>query len=200
MSRWSSKTWGGTSRNRYRTDARGRFDAMDLPAGDYEVEIEVSGFARFREPLLLAGPLVEREIVLAIGTLEETIDVGGDGGDEPGSTVRREGANEPCVVPTDATTGSPTGGHLRLPRMLSRTIPLFPEHLRQDDVAGTVRLEGRIDQGGAVGVLEVVEASHPDFATAAEDAVRGWTWEQALLNCAPVEIGFTIDVRFVPEP
>jgi outer membrane biosynthesis protein TonB len=84
--------------------------------------------------------------------------------------------------------------------MLSRTIPLFPEHLRQDDVAGTVRLEGRIDQGGAVGVLEVVEASHPDFAAAAEDAVRGWTWEQALLNCAPVEVGFTIDVRFVPEP
>jgi hypothetical protein len=60
-----------------------------------------------------------------------------------------------------------------------------------------VRALGTNVPGGAVGVLEVVEASHPDFATAAEDAVRGWTWEQALLNCAPVEVGFRVDVRFV---
>jgi len=185
--------------HRYRTDVQGRFDAMDLPAGDYEVEIAVPGFALFREPVLLAGPLVDREIVLVVETLEETITVGGDGGDQPGSAVSREPATAPCMVPTDATTLSPIGGHLRPPRMLSRTTPFFPEHLRQDGVDGTVRLEGRIDQSGAVGSLDVVEASHPDLALAAEDAVRGWTWEQALLNCTPVEVGFTVDVRFVAE-
>ena len=185
---------------RYQTDVQGRFDAVDLPAGDYEVEVSMPGFALFRAPVLLAGPLVEREIVLTVRTLEETITVGGGGAGRPGSAVRREPATEPCEVPTDSTTLSPIGGRLRPPRMLSRTTPIFPEHLQQDRVDGTVRLEGRIDQTGAVGSLVVVEASHPDFAAAAEDAVQGWTWEETLLNCTPVEVGFTVHIRFVPEP
>jgi hypothetical protein len=185
--------------HRYETDAQGRFEAMDLPAGEYEVEISVPGFALFREQLLMAGPFVDREIVLAVRTVEETIEVGGDGGDQPGSTVSRESTNEPCVVPTDTTTQSPIGGGLRPPRMLTRTIPQFPDHLRQDGM-GSVQLDGRIDETGAVGALVVVEASHPDFAVAAEDAVRGWTWEAALLNCTPVEVAFTVHIRFLPEP
>ncbi len=183
---------------RFQTDVRGRFDAVDLPAGDYEMEVAMVGFALFREPVLLAGPLVERQIVLAVEPLEETITVG-DGAGRPGSDVRREPAPEPCVVPTDDTTLSPIGGRLRPPRMLRRTTPVFPEHLQQDGVDGTVRLEGRIDESGAIGSLVVAEASHPDFAAAAEDAVRDWTWEQTLLNCTPVEVGITVHVRFVPE-
>lgn len=185
---------------RYLTDAQGRFDAADLPAGDYEVEVAMAGFALFREPVTLAGPLVEREILLTVGALEETITVGGDGPGRPGTAVHREPSPEPCVAPTDTTTLSPIGGRLRPPRMLSRTTPVFPEHLQQGGVDGTVRLEGRIDTSGAVGALTVVEATHPDFATAAEDAVRGWTWEQTLLNCTPVEVSITVHVRFVPEP
>ena len=184
--------------HRYRTDGQGRFDAVDLPAGEYEVEISMPGFALFREPVLLAGPLVDREIVLAVETLEETTTIGGVGGDQPGSVVSREASTEPCEVPTDPTTLSPVGGRLRQPRMLSRTTPVFPEHLQQDGVAGTVRLEGRIDTNGAMDALVVVESTHPDFATAAEEAVRVWTWEQTLLNCTPVEIPVTVHVRFVP--
>ena len=44
-----------------------------------------------------------------------------------------------------------------------------------------------------------MEASHPDFAAAAEDAVRTWTWEEALLNCTPVDVGITVTVRFLPQ-
>lgn len=189
---------GRRATRRYRTDAQGRFDAVDLPAGDYEMEVAMPGFATFREAVLLAGPLVEREIVMAIQTLEETITVGG-GASRPGSDVRREPAPEPCEVPTDLTTQSPIGGRLRPPRMLRRAAPAFPEHLQQDGVDGTVRLEGRIDTSGAMDALSVVEATHPDFATAAEEAVRGWTWEQTLLNCTPVEVPITIHVRFVAE-
>lgn len=187
---------GRRATRRYRTDAQGRFEAVDLPAGDYEIEVAVPGFAPFRERGPLAGPLVEREIVLAVRALEETITVGG-GASQPGSEVRREPAPEPCEPPTDLTTLSPIGGRLRPPRMLTRLTPIFPEHLQQDGLDGTVRLEGRISESGAVSALVVVESSHPDFAAAAEDAVRSWTWEETLLNCTPVEVGITVHVRFV---
>jgi hypothetical protein len=188
---------GRRAARRYRTGAQGRFDAVDLPAGDYEMEVAMPGFAPFRERVQLAGPLVEREIVLAVQTLEETITVGRR---EPIGLPRCvESRAEPCEVPTDLTTLSPIGGRLRPPRMLTRTTPIFPEHLQQDGLDGTVRLEGRIDENGAIGSLVVAEASHPDFAAAAEEAARGWTWEETLLNCTPVEVPITVHVRFVAE-
>ena len=61
--------------HRATTDRQGRFEITDLPAGEFEAEVAVAGFAVFREPVRVAGPLVEREIVLAIDALEETFTV-----------------------------------------------------------------------------------------------------------------------------
>jgi hypothetical protein len=182
------------------TDRQGRFELKDLPAGDYEAEVVVPGFAAFREPVLLAGPMVEREIVLAVAPVEETFTVvaGAPRADAP--ALRRErGEPEPCVARVDQDTQSPVGGQLRPPRMLTRTAPLFPEHLREEDGEGIVRLAARIAADGSLADVSVVEASHPDYAAAAADAVRSWTWEESLLNCTPIEVGVTVTVRFVPQ-
>ena len=72
--------------------------------------------------------------------------------------------------------------------MLTRTAPLFPDHLREEEREGIVRLAARIGADGSLADVSVVEASHPDYAAAAEDAVRGWTWEEPLLNCTPIEV------------
>ena len=182
------------------TDRQGRFELKDLPAGDYEAEVVVPGFAAFRQPVLVAGPLIEREIVLAVGAVEETFTVVAGAPRADAAFQRRErGEPEPCVARVDDQTQSPVGGQLRPPRMLTRTAPLFPDHLREEEREGIVRLAARIGVDGSLADVSVVEASHPDYATAAEDAVRGWTWEEALLNCTPVDIGVAITLRFVPQ-
>jgi len=117
----------------------------------------------------------------------------------PSVLGRERGEAEPCVARLDPETQSPIGGQVRPPRMLTRVPPMFPDHLRAADLEGQVRLSARISAGGTLVDVAVLEASHPDFAAAAEDAVRNWTWEEALLNCTPVDVGVTLTVRFEPE-
>jgi TonB family protein len=183
------------------TDRQGRFEIGNLPAGDYEVEVEVPGFTVFRETLLVVGPLVEREIVLAVHALEETFTVVAGAAPAAGELPGRERTEtEPCVARVDPETQSPIGGQIRPPRMLTRMAPTFPEHLRDADLEGSVRLSARITAAGSLADITLLEASHPDFAAAAEDAVRTWTWEETLLNCTPVDVDITVTLRFLPQP
>jgi hypothetical protein len=184
-----------------RTGPDGRFEARDLPAGDYELELDVPGFAGIRESMLLAGPLVERHIVLAIGRLTETVTVSGSasGSATAPRAVRREApAGGPCTLRVDDATQMPLGGQLRPPRMLTRVTPAFPAHLQESQTAGTVELDARIGTNGAVSELHITSATHDEFAAAAEEAVREWTWEETRLNCEPVETDLTVYVQFVP--
>jgi hypothetical protein len=182
------------------TDRQGRFEFRDLPAGDYETEIAVPGFTGFREPMLVAGPAVDREIVLTLAAVEETFTVvAGVPAMSGGAAGRERGEAEPCEPRVDEQTQSPLGGLVRPPRMLARVAPVFPEHLREAEVGGEVRLSGRITAEGSPADVAVVDASHPDFATAAEEAVTRWTWEEGLLNCAPVDVPMVVTVRFVPQ-
>ena len=185
--------------HRATTDREGRFEFRDLPAGDFEVEVTTPGFAVFRQPVLVAGPLVELEAALVLDTVEETFTVVA-GAPPPDSDVRgrERGETEPCVVPVDKETQSPIGGLVRPPRMLTRVAPAFPDHLREAELEGQVRLTARISDNGTPADVAILEASHPDFAAAAEEAVRNWTWEEALLNCMPVDINVTVTVQFVP--
>lgn len=186
--------------HRTTTDGQGRFQIMDLPGGDYEAEVAVPGFEVFRERVLVAGPLVEREIVLTLRALEETVTVLAGAPPVSADTVERaRPETEPCEPRVDQDTQSPIGGQIRPPRMLTRVPPLFPDHLREADLEGQVRLAARIAADGSVDEVSVLEASHPDFADAAENALRAWTWEETLLNCTPVEVGITVTVRFVSQ-
>ena len=185
--------------HRATTDREGRFEFRDLPAGNFEAEVTMPGFAQFRQPVVVAGPVVELDVVLALDTVEETFTVVADAPPSDSDVQGRErGEVEPCVPPTDKETQSPIGGLVRPPRMLTRVAPAFPDHLRQAEIEGQVRLTARITDNGMPSDVTVVEASHPDFATAAEDAVRNWTWEGALLNCMPVDINVAVTVQFVP--
>lgn len=187
--------------HRTTTDREGRFQFRELPAGDYEIEVAAPGFEVFREQTLVAGPLVEQEIVLAVGVQEETLTVvaGLSPPDGDAGSVRERGEPETCEPRLDQETRSPVGGQVRRPRMLSRATPAFPEHLRESGMDGTVRLAGHISAQGTMADLTIVEASHPDYAAAAEDALRTWTWEETLLNCTPVELDVAVTIRFLAQ-
>jgi TonB family protein len=183
--------------HRFVTDGQGRLPAIPLPPGTYLVEARVRGFAPYAERLVVAAPTVEREIVLEPDEITESLTVVGGEASQPGD-VRTRGPEDACELPIDADTRSPIGGQLRPPRMLAHPRPRYPEHLRVADLDGRVQLRGRIGIDGRLADVQVVEGAHPDFAAAAEDAVRQWTWEEARLNCEPVEISVTISVQFVP--
>jgi protein TonB len=58
-------------------------------------------------------------------------------------------------------------------------------------------MEAVIGTDGAVTSVRVLSAEvHPDFAIAAVDAVRQWTFDPTLLNGAPVEVRMTVSVAF----
>ena len=59
------------------TDANGRYRLGDLPAGEYTIVAELSGFARVRRtPVTVrAGLNIDVDLVLSVGTIDETIEV-----------------------------------------------------------------------------------------------------------------------------
>ena len=65
-----------------RSDAGGRFEFVGLPPATYRLEVRPLGFRPYREEIAVSGD-VERTLRLAVGTLEETITVIGDGQPEP---------------------------------------------------------------------------------------------------------------------
>jgi hypothetical protein len=180
------------------TDGRGRFAIADLPAGTYVVDANVRGFVPYSGRLVVAASATEREIVLEPAEVNETIMVVAGEAARPGD-VRTRGPADPCEPPVDAETLSAIGGQLQPPRMLAHPRPRFPEHLLDAVVDGRVRLRGRIGTDGRLADLQVADGAHPDLAAAAADAVRQWTWEEARLNCEPVEIGVAVEVQFVRD-
>ena len=109
-------------------------------------------------------------------TLEETFTVvAGDQPAEAGRSWDGSAVRASRVWPGWTRKPSrPIGGQLRPPRMLTRPAPLFPEHLREAELRRHRAAVGRASAPMARWpTSRVVEASHPDFAAAAEDAVRG---------------------------
>jgi hypothetical protein len=178
------------------TDGVGRFAVPDLPAGTYAVEAVMSGFAPYQERVSIGNGAAQREILLAPAAVAETVVVAADGVPRAGE-VRTRGPAEPCTPPVDSQTLSPVGGQLRPPRMLVHPQPTFPNHLRNALVDATVRIAGRIGTDGRLVDPLVIERGHPDLVAAVEESLRQWTWQEALLNCEPVEIGVTISVTFL---
>ena len=78
-----------------------------LPPGGYEATVELNGFKRFVQHAvtLATGERVRLDVALAVGGLEETVDVTG----EP-STLRSESASLGQVVPNAEIVGLPLNG------------------------------------------------------------------------------------------
>jgi hypothetical protein len=178
------------------TDGQGRFASTDLPAGTYIVEAVAPGFTPYQERVTVGSVAPYREMLLEPAPIAETFVVSADGVPR-GADVRTRGPEEPCMPPVDSQTLSPVGGQLRPPRMLAHPQPTFPNHLRNALIDGTVRMVGRIGTDGRLAGGLQTESGHPDLAAAVEETVREWTWQEALLNCEPVEIGVTISVTFL---
>ena len=80
----------------------------------------------------------------------------------------------------------------------SRVLPHYPKEARRDGLEATVVLQALVLVNGTIEELTVVRCTTPDsgFEKAAIDAVRQWRYEPALLQGQPVDVYFTVSVRF----
>ena len=178
-----------------KSDSAGSFEFAGLQAGDYELEASMPGFGTLREGVSVSGQNQNRDLVLQVGSLEETITVFDPEKYDPAEVPRRRSATSPAA---GACTPSPTGGTIQPPIRLADVGALYPATLHGTGTKDMVVIDGHIGLDGFIKDVQVRNQPHPDFADAAITAVNQWQWSQTLLDCVPVEVPITVTVRFVP--
>jgi TonB family protein len=201
---------GTASRHEVRSDATGRFELVGLPAATYRLEVRLLGFRNHVEEVVVSGD-VERTLQLAVGTLEETITVVGDGQPAPApdeatlarraAARQRAGERQQRALAT-CSSGPPTsaGGNILPPLKIVDVRPAYPEPLRPAGVAGTVTMQAVIDTSGQVREVRDVRGPHPALESSAVDAVRAWEFTPTLLNCQAIEVEMRVTVNFSAMP
>lgn len=87
-------------------------------------------------------------------------------------------------------------GDIKIPRLVRRVEPDYPEIARQARIEGVVILEATTDVYGRVTAVRVLR-SIPLLDEAAAAAVRQWVYEPLVVNGRPRPVTFTVTVRFV---
>ncbi len=167
------------------TNAAGRFQIPVVAPGQYVLEAAMPGFHQLRQAMdLRKAEDWDRAITLQVGQLREQVNV-----------------RAARLAPGAPQPGGPrpvrVGGNVRVPRKLVDVRPVYPESMQEAGREGSVPIEALIGVDGSVQSVRVLSADiHPDFATAAVDAVRQWQFSPTLLNGKPVEVVINVTVTF----
>jgi TonB family protein len=181
------------------SDGSGAFAFHDLPPGDYTLVTSLVGFQRVRNMLRLApGAQLQRNILLPLGTLQETVTVASDG--SPSSSNPRTRPERQLPEPRIASPCvGRVGGCIKVPRKVFHVSPDYPSSLAAAGIGGQVLLTGRVGIDGYMSDLQAVDPNaqvHPDLVASAIEAVRQWEFDPTYLNGAPVEAEIKITVNF----
>jgi hypothetical protein len=145
-----------------------------------------------RKVLTVSGQNLRRNVMLRLGSLQETISVRIDDRETREAPLVKEvpmPARKECVT-------SPTGGRIEPPRKIRDLSPQYPSSLRGTGTEGTVVMQGRIGLDGYIGDIDIIGDAQPDLAQAVIAAVREWRYTETLLNCEPAEVMMTITTAF----
>ena len=190
------------AKHEIRSDRTGHFEFVGLPPGSYSLQAILPGFSVLTGTLDLTGRDVQRDVMLKIGSLEETISVwasrAGTNANPPAPQVARRPAPDKFAAMKACAEKLPAagsmGGNLRQPMKLVDKKPVYPEQLAGTE--GLVVFEARISPDGTIGDLQTVSATNPDFELAAGTAVRQWEFSPTLLNCVAVEVRMNVSILF----
>ncbi len=186
-----------------RTDGTGRFSITNLPAGEFQVEIQKPGFKRILAGVKLApGQAGSGEFVMQLGMLSETISVavdpalaGSAGADRPAPPVTT-GRVPDGPAPPDPCDGSVVGGCVTPPRKLVDAKPRYPRNQAGEFVSGKVVVESRLGTDGLLKEFRILGEADPGLAAATTEALRLWRFSQVRLNGVPQECSVTVTVQF----
>lgn len=185
------------------SDRSGRYEFAGLPAGDYALEATLPGFAAFKGKLTVAGPSLQQDFKLDVGSLMETINIRASVSRPSGmgNTSGRPVPARPAPKCDGAANrdGTPVGGNIRPPHKLLDVKPHYPASAVTAGAQGTVVLQARIGTDGNIEDVKVVSTPHPDLAAAAMDAVRQWQFDATYLNCVAIPVNMGITANFELE-
>jgi protein TonB len=123
--------------------------------------------------------------------------------------VRQTGSQEwkqSTKLPEPIAVGSLDGNHkiylpakaIKPPQAKHTEDPDYPAGEKRAGKGGQVRLHIVVDEQGAVRTPTVDARAAPEFAQAAIEAVKKWTFKPARLNGQPVAVLVTVKVAFRP--
>ena len=182
-------------------DDAGRFEFTDLEPSEYSLVATKPGFERlFRRFSLEGGEQIEEELVLRLGSVEETIVVTDTGESPTAARTISEATRARYLEHRNQ------GGTIAPPIKIRDQAPVYPASVRGSGFEGKVVLEAQISTDGTVEVLQILApvdpatmtTVYPDLARSAVEAVGGWRYEPTLLHGVPVDTRMTINVTFRP--
>ena len=190
-----------TEQLRVTGDDAGRFEFIDLEPSEYSLVVTTPGFERlFRRYSLEGGEQIEEELVLRLGSVEETIVVTDTGESPTAARTISEATRARYLEHRNQ------GGTIAPPIKIRDLAPVYPASVRGSGFEGKVVLEAQITTDGTVEVLQILApvdpatmtTVYPDLARSAVAAVGGWRYEPTLLHGVPVDTRITISVTFRP--
>jgi len=191
------------ARHELRSDPAGLFQFTGLPAGDYQLETGLAGFAMVQGRVTLAaGQNLRQDVVFQVGSLQETITTTGppDSGAATAAGKDREPRKVVAQPEIDPCSQSAAGGCITQPKKIRDVRPRYPRQLWEAGTGGLVKIEGRIGTDGFLKDLRVMAPADPDLASAATEAVGQWLYSQTRLDGVPIEVRVIITVNFRPQP
>ena len=82
------------------------------------------------------------------------------------------------------------------PQIVHRVEPVLSDAQHRAKIEGRVLMLVRILKDGRVGSVHAISVSDPTYSKTAIDAVRGWTYEPATRDGAPIEYPYVIRMDF----
>ncbi len=170
--------------------ANGRYTIGDLPAGDYELRVQLSGFRTTRAALRVpAGQTVDTPVTLAVGELTEAVSVVCSSSHARSlwqlfvPSLQAQAPMQPIRV----------GGHIRPPKKTRHVAPVCPAGVVTQDTV--VIVQSTIGPDGTVTDASILKGPET-LAGAALDAVRQWEFTPTQLNGQPIEVTMVVAVNF----
>jgi len=101
------------------------------------------------------------------------------------------------VIAAGGEKAEKTSHEKKLPKLIERINPEYPEECRKEKIAGVVVMEILVAGDGSTKVVKVVESPHELLSQAAVEAANQWRFEPAMDEDGnPEAVQFSITVKF----
>jgi len=125
-----------------------------------------------------------------------------DGGPDGSSSAAPSASRVTRPTASDGSWAPPANavrvaGAIKMPRLLSKVVPEYPEQARLDGASGIVVVEALINTKGEVEACHILRGI-AGLDQAALDAVRQWTYEPTSVGGKLVPVIVTLTINFQP--